>query len=109
MRTGKSARTRHSDSERKLMLCRRRHFLRLTSSVIPRIRRWPVFFNTSEVCRSSSIAPPRGVAFDSPQSADTTLTGESSGSVMCIVLRGSSRLGCAHAVHAAANKRSRRC
>src|SRR4051812_30633337 len=62
-----------------------------TSSVTPRIRRELEFRSESDVCKSSSIAPPRGLKVDSPQSALITVTGESSGSVMCIVLRGSSR------------------
>ena len=63
--------------------------------VTPRIRREPEFRSDSEVCRSSSIAPPRGYdPSDSPQSADTTVTGESSGNVMCIVLRGSNFWAC---------------
>ena len=65
-----------------------------TSSVTPRIRRELEFRSESDVCKSSSIAPPRGLKVDSPQSALITVTGESSGRVMCIVLRGSSRPLC---------------
>src|SRR5687768_16130916 len=50
------------------------------------------------------MAPPLGVALDSPQSADMTLTGAFSGSVMCIVLRESRRPVCASALAPASSR-----
>src|ERR1700693_5375339 len=51
----------------------------MTSSVIPRMRRALELRSERAACKSSSIAPPRAVSFESPKSAETTVTGESLG------------------------------
>src|SRR5271157_950057 len=52
------------------------------------MRACPVLRSESEVCRSSSSAPPRASVLDSPQSAETSATGESFGKLTFTELAG---------------------
>src|ERR1051326_4977807 len=65
-----------------------------TINVIPRIFREPAFRKESDMCTSTTIAPPRGVAPDSSTFVETCSTGESSGKLIWIELFGSSFVSC---------------
>src|SRR5262245_8654634 len=61
-----------------------------TTMVSPRTRCELPFLSLRAMCRSSTIAPPRADARDSPTSEETSVTGESGGKLMAIELCGSS-------------------
>src|SRR5712691_12054215 len=75
-----------------------------TIMVSPRTRRPLPFLSLRAMCRSSTMAPPRADARDSPTSDETSVTGESDGKLMAIELCGSS--GVSWARHTPPHKRS---